>query len=57
MVIDSCSELVNQETTCDKENNEITETSTKFFDMMYAASSSELFQSENGSGNVLQDKK
>ena len=57
MVIDSLSELVNQETTFEKENNELTEISTKFFDMMYAASSSELFQSENGGGDVLQNRK
>ena len=57
MVIDSLSELVNQETIFEKENKELTEISTKFFDMMYAASSSEPFQSENGGGDVLQDRK
>ena len=57
MVIDSLSELVNQETIFEKENKELTEILTKFFDMMYAASSSKPFQSENGGGDVLQDRK
>ena len=57
IVIVSLSELVNQETLFEKENNELTENSTEFFDMKYAASIIERFQSENSGGDVLQDRK
>ena len=57
IVIDSLTELVNQETSFEKVNNEFTEISRKFFKMMYAVSSSGLFQSENGGGDVLRDRK
>ena len=56
-IIDALSQLENQDKSFELEQAELTEISTKFFDVMYAASNSVVSQPENGGGDVSEDKK